>query len=162
MTDILRLLLILLLLSLSLGACLLVVGAFFPARVTKSQRVLTQMAGRAFGVGFVNFLFFGVIALVLFSVAESGSGFVRGLLFTPALVITGFLAVLLTFGLTGLVRELGARLFLDQTAWKQTMWGSIILAFACALPFVGWLLLLPCVVFVSVGATILGFFQRGE
>jgi hypothetical protein len=162
MTDILRLLLILLLLTTSFSAYFLVVGALFPSRVTKSQRVLNQMTGRSLGVGFVNFLFFGVIAIVLFSIAENTGGLLRGILTIPALVITAVLTVLLSFGLTGVVNELGTRLIPDQASMKQTLWGSIVLTFACALPFVGWFLLLPYVAFLSVGATILGFLQRNE
>lgn len=160
MTDILRLLFIVLLLTVSLAAYFLVVGAFFPNRVDKSQRALNQMAGRAFGVGLVNFLFFGVLAIVLFSVAESTNGLIQVILTFPALIITGFLTVLLTFGLAGTVRELGARLFPEQTAWRQTVWGSAVLTLACALPLVGWFVLLPAVAVISIGATILGFFQR--
>lgn len=160
MTDILRLLFIILLLAVSLAAYFLVIGAFFPNRVDKAQRALNQMTGRSFGVGLVNFLFFGVIAIVLFSVAESTSGFIRAVLTFPALIITGFLTLLLTFGLAGIVRELGARLFPEQTAWRQTVWGSVVMTLACALPFVGWFLLSPAVAIIAIGATILGFFQR--
>jgi sorbitol-specific phosphotransferase system component IIBC len=55
---------------------------------------------------------------------------------------------------------LGERIFPDQSAWKQTIWGTVILSFACALPIVGWFLLLPYVGFVGIGAFILGLFQR--
>ena len=162
MTDILRLLFIVLLLTVSLAAYFLVVSAFFPHRVDKAQRALNQMAGRAFGVGLINFLFFGVLAIVLFSVAESTSGLIRAILTFPALIITSFLTVLLTFGLAGIVRELGARLFPEQSAWRHTVWGSAVLTLACALPFVGWFVLVPAVAVVGIGATILGFFQRNE
>jgi hypothetical protein len=160
MTDILRLLLIILLLTAGLAAYFLVFGALFPHRVAKTQRVLNQTTGRAFLMGAVNFLFFGVIAIVLFSVAENAGGFLKGVITTPALVITGLLALMLTFGLSGVVNELGARLFPEREAWRQTVWGSVALTFACALPFVGWFLLLPYVSLTGFGAVILGFFQR--
>ena len=162
MTDILRFFFIIILLTASLAGYFLVIGAFFPNRVTKARRVLNQMPGRSFGVGLVNFLFFGVIAIALFSVAENAGGIVKGILTFPALIITGFLAFLLSLGLAGAVNEVGTRLFPDQSHWRQTAWGSAILTFACALPFVGWFLLLPYVALVGIGATILGFFQRGE
>ena len=162
MTDILRLSIIVILLTVSLTAYFLVIGALFPLRVTKTQRVLNQMPWRSFGVGFVNTLFFGVIAVVFFSIAGTSSGLVSGVLTIPALIITGFLALVLSFGLSCIVNELGLRLFPDHAAWKRTVWGSAILTFACALPFIGWFLLLPYIVCLGVGATILGFFQRGE
>jgi len=162
MTDILRLFLGIVLLTITLAAYFLTIGALFSNRVTKTQRIVNQTPGRSFGVGFVNILFFGVIAAVFFSIAGTSSGLVSGVLNVPALIITGFLILLLTFGLSGIVNELGVRLFPDYVAWKQTVWGSVILTFACALPFVGWFLLLPYIVCLGVGATILGSFQRSE
>ncbi len=160
MTEILRLLLIVILLTISLAAYFLVIGTLFTARVDKTQRVINQMPGRAFGVGLVNFLFFGVIAIVLFSVAEGAGGFIKGVLTIPALLITALLAVLLSIGLTGMVNIFSARIFADMAPWKRNIWGSAILCFACALPLVGWFLLFPYLGFVGVGAVILGFFQR--
>ena len=160
MTDILRMLFVILLLTASLAAYFLVIGALFPKRVEKTQRAIHQFTARSFGVGFVNFLFFGVIAIVLFSVAENASGFLKGILTIPALVITGLLALLITFGLSSVVNELGARLFPEHTTWRRTLWGTVVLSFACALPFVGWFLLLPYVSLVGIGAVIVGFFQR--
>ncbi len=160
MTDILRPLLILLLLTASLAAYFLIIGALFPKRVEKTQRAINQLTARSFGVGFVNFLFFGVIVFVLFSIAESASGFLKGLVTIPALVITGLLLLLLSFGLSGVVNEMGARLFPEQSTWRRTLWGTVVLSFACALPVVGWFLLIPYVSLVGIGAVILGFFQR--
>ena len=110
----------------------------------------------------INFLFFGVIALVLLSVAENAGGFVKGILTIPALLILAFLSVLLSLGLTSMVNVLGERLFSDLPTWKRNIWSTVILCFACALPFVGWFLLLPYVGFVGIGASILGFFQRNS
>jgi hypothetical protein len=49
-----------------------------------------------------------------------------------------------------------------MSAWKRNLWSAVILCIACALPFVGWFLLLPYVAFTGIGATILGFFQRAS
>ena len=160
MTDIFRLSFIIILLTIALAAYFLVIGALFTNRVAKTQRVITAMPGRSFGVGLVNFVFFGVIALVLFSVAGNAGDFIRFILTIPALLITAILAIMLSFGLAGMSNLLGERIFPDQPAWKQTIWGTVILSFACALPIVGWFLLLPYVGFVGIGAFILGLFQR--
>jgi len=160
MNDILRLLLIVILLTISLAAYFLVIGTLFTSRVEKTQRVINQMPGRAFGVGLVNVLFFGVIAIVLSSVAENAGGFVKGVLTIPALLIIALLAILLSIGLTSMVNIFSTRIFTDMVPWKRNIWGSAILCFACALPFVGWFLLFPYISFVGVGAVILGFFQR--
>lgn len=162
MTDILRLLLIVLLLTISLAAYFLVVGALFASRVTKTQRVINQMPGRSFLVGLVNFLFFGVIAVILFSVAENAGGAIKVILTIPALSITALLTVILSFGFAGMVNMVGERILPEHSSLKKSAWGTVILAFACALPFVGWFLLLPYAGLVGFGAVILGFFQRNE
>ena len=160
MTDILRMLLIILLLTASLAAYFLVIGALFTNRVTKTQRAINQLTGRSFLVGFVNFLFFGVIAIVLFSVADNTSGAIRFILTIPALLITALLTVILSFGLAGMVNTMGERILPQNSSVEKSVWGTVILAFACALPLVGWFLLFPYVGLVGFGAVILGFFQR--
>jgi hypothetical protein len=80
----------------------------------------------------------------------------------PAVVILGILAIVLSFGLAGMSNLIGERLFPDLPAWKQSLWGTVCLALACALPFVGWFLLLPYVGLIGIGAVILGFFQRNQ
>ena len=160
MINILRLPLIVFLLTTSLAAYFLVISALFANRVTKTQRVINQLTGRSFLVGLVNFLFFGVIAIVLFSVAENTNGFLKGILTIPALLITALLAVILSFGLVGMVNVVGERILPEHSSLKKSAWGTVILTFACALPFVGWFLLLPYVGLVGFGAVILGFFQR--
>lgn len=160
MTDILRLFFIIILLTIALAAYFLVIGALFTKRVTKTQRVIAAMPGRSFAVGLVNFLFFGVIALVLFSVAGNAGNFVKVILIIPALLISATLAIMLSFGLTGTVNLLGERILPEVNTWQRTVFGAMILTFACFLPVVGWFLLFPYVGFVGIGAFILGLFQR--
>jgi hypothetical protein len=162
MSDIVRLILVIILLTIGLTAYFLVVNALFPQRVAKAKSIIQSMPARSFGIGLVNFVFFAVIALVLFSVAENMSPFVRGILVIPALVILACLAIVLSLGLTGMSSLIGERIFSDFFAWKQTLWGTVCLSLACALPFVGWFLLLPYAGFVGIGAVILGFFQRDK
>ena len=160
MTDILRLFFIIILLTIALTSYFLVLGVLFTNRAAKTQRVLTAMPGRSFGVGLVNFLFFGVIALVLFSLSDKAGSVVKVILTIPALLITAVLAIMLSFGLVGIVNMLGERIIPESTSPKRTVFGSITLSFACALPFVGWFLLFPYVGFTGIGAFILGLFQR--
>ncbi|MBI5353149.1 MAG: hypothetical protein HZB50_10965 [Chloroflexi bacterium] len=160
MDNVLRLFFVTLLLTITLSAYFLVIGALFTERVLKTKNIIQQMPWRSFGLGMVNFLFFGVIALVLLSVSQNAVAFVRGILTIPAFAILIFLAILLSIGLTGMVQSLGEKIFPDMAAWKRNLWSTVILCFACALPLFGWFLLLPYVGFVGIGAAILGFFQR--
>ena len=160
MTDILRLFFIIILLTIGLAAYFLVLHALFANRVTLAQRVINQMPARAFGVGLVNFLFFGVIAMILLSVAENTDGAIKVILTIPALLILALMTMILSFGLAGMVSLVGERIIPEHSSLKKTVWGTVMLTFACALPFVGWFLLLPYVAFIGFGAVILGFFQR--
>jgi hypothetical protein len=160
MSDILRFFFIIVLLTIGLAAYFLVAGALFPQRVERIKSVARSMPGRSFGVGLVNFVFFAVLALVLFSLAENAGAFIKGILTIPAILITAFLAVMLSFGFAAMTNIIGERLLPDAVPWKQTLWGSACLSLACVLPFVGWFLLLPYTGFVGVGAFILGLFQR--
>lgn len=160
MTDILRLFFIIILLTIGLAAYFLVINALFAKRVAKAQRIINQMPGRAIGIGLVNFLFFSVIVMILLSVAENMEGAIKVILTIPALLIAALMTIILSFGLAGMVNLVGERILPEHSSLKKTVWGTMMLTFASALPFVGWFLLLPYVVFLGFGAVILGFFQR--
>ena len=163
MTDILRLLLIIILLSISLTAYFLILGALFTARVEKTPRVINQMPGRSFGVGLVNFLFFGVILLVLFTITDGSANrvnsVVRIILLIPAFALTALLMAILSLGIAGMLQVLGERIFPNLNGSRRSVSSTAIAAFACALPVVGWFLLLPYIALTGFGAVILGFFQ---
>jgi hypothetical protein len=160
MSDIVRLLLIIPIMVAGIAAYFLVLNALFGGRVSWTRSIAQSMPARSLGIGFVNFVFFAVIVLVLFSIAENTGPFLRGLLTIPAFLILALLAIVLSLGLAGMVTLVGERIFPDLSIWKQTLWGTVCLSLACALPFVGWFLLFPYVGFVGIGAVILGFFQR--
>jgi len=164
MTDILRLFFMLLLLSISLSAYFLVIAAMFPERVKTTQQAIDQMPWRSFGVGLVNFLFFGVILLVLFTITDGNANrvnsAVRVILLVPTLALTALLIAAISLGLTGMVNVLGDRIFPEFNLLKRNTLSALTLSLACALPFVGWFLLLPYLALTGFGATILGFFQR--
>ena len=160
MSDIFRLFVALVLLILGLAAYFLVLHALFPQRVTRTVSNIQSMPARSFGIGLVNFVFFFVVAAVLLSIAENAGPFIKGVLTIPALIILAFLTIVLSLGLSGISNLVGERIFSEFSDWKQTIWGTVCLSLACALPFVGWFMLLPYVGFVGFGAVILGFFRR--
>jgi len=162
MTDILRLILIIILLTIGLAAYFLVVGALFTNRVARTQRAIDQMPRRSFWVGLVNFLFFGVILIILLILTNGNRvpDVLRVILYIPTFILVATLAGILSLGLSGMINILGERIFPELNTIKRSVWGSVILSFACALPFAGWFLLLPYAGLTGFGAVILGFFQR--
>jgi hypothetical protein len=164
MTDIFRNLLIILFLIVSLAAYFVTLAALFPSRVGKVQQAINRMPGRSLGMGIVNFLFFGVILLVLLTITDGNANrahpVVRAILLVPTIGLAALLTTALSFGLTGMVGVLGEKAFPSAESLKRTIWGSVFLSLACALPFVGWFLLFPYVALTGFGAVILSFFQR--
>lgn len=161
MTEILRVTLLVSLLAVAFACYFLVISAFFNKRVLKTLNVAKQLPARSLGIGFVNFLFFGAIAIVLFAIAEGvDNGAIRFILLIPALVIAAVLVAVLSMGLSAMVSILGERVFPELSTWQKTFWGTVILAFASAIPTVGWFLLFPFIALTGFGAVILGFFQR--
>lgn len=144
---------------LSLVAFFAVVGAFFPHRVSRIETVVEAMPGRSFVVGLVNLVFFGAVMLVLFSLAERFNGAGLRALGVIFLVV---LSIGVSFGLAGVVQIVGARIKDEAGGLVRTAWGTVLLALACGLPFIGWFGLLPYAASLGLGAFILSFFIRSN
>ncbi|HQV95473.1 MAG TPA: hypothetical protein PLA27_05105 [Anaerolineales bacterium] len=161
MTEIIRVIVLVILLAVAFACYFLVICAFFNKRVLKTLNVAKQLPARSLGIGFVNFLFFGTITVVLFAIAQgAGNELISLIVLIPSLLLTTVLVIFLSLGLTAMVGILGERIFPDLSAWRQSFWGTVILTFASAIPFVGWFLLFPFIALTGFGAVILGFFQR--
>jgi hypothetical protein len=149
----------LLLASLAILVCLaaffIVLDIFFPVRIGRTQTLIDQSPGRAFLVGLVNATFVSVLLLVLNSLHEqSGAGIFQLLM----VILLGAAAICVIFGLAGIVCKVGMRLRPASSALVQVIWGSTALGLACALPFVGWFILLPFACVLGLGAAVLSFF----
>jgi len=160
MDQLFRNVIIFILLVPSLFGFFMVLSVLFPRRVIKTQNILQQTTSRSFWIGFINLLFLLPISILLFSIGERVSSGLKVIVTFPALIILAILLGLASFGLLGLVNRVGEKLMPDQPILKRTFWGTLLLSLACALPFVGWFLLLPYVLILGVGAVILSFFQR--
>lgn len=146
-----------LLLILPIGIALLTgffatVGLIFPDQVSGTQQIIAASQGRAVLIGLVNLLFFGLLALTSFAIADQSALPVLAL---PGLVIAALLLVGLCFGLTALVELAGERLAANAGALRQTLAGSTVISLGCAMPFVGWFLLLPYLIVLALGAQIM-------
>ena len=157
MNDLLGLIVLALGIILSLSAYLLTLDTFFGDWVARTQQVITTRPGRAFVVGLVNFLFFGVLALLFLSLQESTGS---DLAVLPGLLILAILVAGLSFGLAAFVRLLGERLAPQQGPLPRAFIGGGVLVLSTALPIAGWFLLLPYIVFTGIGAFVLVVLAR--
>jgi hypothetical protein len=147
-------------LSLILIPFFIVLSALFPVRIEKIMEVITRMPGRSFTIGLVNFLFFLAVAMLLFSLSGQANGLFKGILFIPALVITVLLCVSISIGMTGMATVVGERIAPTQSPWRRTLWGALLLGLGCAVPLLGWFLLLPSAAWMGMGAFIIVYFQK--
>jgi hypothetical protein len=157
--DTFHLFLIIFALDLILIPFFIVVGVLFPKRVTKTQGILDLMPGRAFAVGLVNSVFFLAVGIVVMVGVDQTEGLLKVILATPALAIFTVLAIILSFGLTGMVNLVGERVAPSQSPWRRALWGTLLLGIGCSVPLVGWFLLLPYAACAGIGACITSFFQ---
>jgi hypothetical protein len=157
MNDLLGLILLALGVIFCLSAYLLMLDALFGEWVARTQQVITTRPGRAFVVGLVNFLFFGLLVLVFLSLQEdTGSD----LALLPGLLILAILVAGLSFGLAAFARLLGERLAAAKGPVHRALIGGGVLVLSTALPVAGWFLLLPYVVFTGLGAFVLVVLAR--
>lgn len=161
MTDIVRGLWAVAVGSLSLGALCVSLGALFPGRAAKTRAVAEAMPGRAALIGLINFLFFGAAAALLLTLADrAGNGGLRVILTLPALVCLAALGIGLSVGLTGVAQMTGARLWPQRADWLRAGAATFFLTWASAVPVVGWFLLLPYLLWLGLGAFIIGFVYK--
>ena len=161
MTDIVRGLWVVALGSASLSALLVTLGALFPGRTAKARAVAEAMPGRSTLIGLINFLFFGAAGFVLFTLANNVSnGLLKVILILPALVCVAALSIGLSLGLAGVAQMVGARLWPQRPEWLRSLAAAIFLTWASAVPLVGWFLLLPYLLWLGLGAFIIGFVYR--
>lgn len=162
MEPLLRLLTLFVMIPLCLFGFFTVMNILFPEQISKIRNTLQHTLGRSFWIGLVNVLFFLPVSLVLLSLSNATSGPLAAILMLPGLLLLGVLLGLASFGLTCMINRIGEQIMPEQNLLRRTFWGTLLLSLACALPFVGWFLLLPYILIVGVGAAILGFLQRNQ
>ncbi|HSR47246.1 MAG TPA: hypothetical protein VLL77_04595 [Anaerolineales bacterium] len=128
-------------------------GAFFPRWVWLSQRAAEQSPGRSLLIGSVNAAFVLAISLPLLSL----EGPLATLLGALVLALgTGALAI----GLAAVASLVGRRLRRSESELSSILTGTVVLSLGSAVPFLGWFVFLPGVIFLGLGACILGWFRR--
>ncbi|NQS91511.1 MAG: hypothetical protein HQ574_03805 [Chloroflexi bacterium] len=127
----------------------------FLDRVEKIQRTLENNWKRSFWIGLVNTILISIFVIGLGALGQNVPIF-----YIPAFAMYGALLIGLLFGLTAFIQVLGERLFPEQTPVKRDIRAGSVFLLTGLLPFVGWFLLFPYVLSLSVGAVVLTLFHK--
>ncbi|MCB8921184.1 MAG: hypothetical protein H6662_06340 [Ardenticatenaceae bacterium] len=149
MLNVIAILLGALLGGLTLAALFTTLVYLLPNRVSRASRALEQAPGRAFLLGLVNALFFGVLGL-LFSQGGDLGRLLGVLIF---LVLLAGTAV----GLSGAVLLLRGRVYPQLDNLHGTLKTAVLLIAAVLAPVVGWFILTPILLLISLGAALMGW-----
>ena len=136
----------------TLAALLVLLPTLLPARVTRAQQVVQNSPGRAFVIGLVNFLFFGLVATIF---AQGGD--VGGLI---ALIILLALAAITAVGLAALNQMVQARLFPNRSGVRVGLKTAVILIAGGLVPLLGWFAVTPILLLIGLGTGIIALVRR--
>jgi hypothetical protein len=138
----------------ALIASLILIRGLFPARVDRVRQTLENHWKRSFWIGLLNTILISIFVFGLASLAEGAPIF-----FVPAFGIYGTFLIGLLYGLEAFNLLVGERLFPDQNPVKRDAKAGAVWMLSSLLPFVGWFLLFPYIISLSVGAVVITLFQ---
>lgn len=139
----------------TLVASFIFIRGLFPVRVSKIQENLEQSWKRSFWLGLMNTI---LISIFVFGFGSLGNG--SPIFYIPAMAMYGAFLIGLLFGLSAFVQILGERLFPNLNPVRRDVKAGSIFLLTSLLPFVGWFLLFPYVISLSVGAVVITIFQN--
>jgi hypothetical protein len=143
--------------GLTLVALFSVVSILFSRLVSDGKKVAERMPGRSLVLGLVNLSFLSAVFLVSYALGDNLNAPV---LYVPGILALASAAVGAVFGLTSVVELIGEQFSAERSRTQRALRGGALLILACLCPFIGWFVLLPYVVMVGFGASIIGFLQR--
>lgn len=136
----------------TLAALLVLLPALLPGRVARAQQIVQNSPGRAFVIGLVNFLFFGVLIAIFSQGAELG-GLIAATIFMALLAVTAV-------GLAGITQIVQGRLYPKREGVKVGLKTAVLLIAGGLVPLLGWFVLTPILLFISLGAGIIAWVRR--
>jgi len=136
-----------------LAALTVLAHALLPGFVQRGRDNATQHPWRAFLIGLVNLVFFGVIALAL-SRAQFGP------LKAVGVIVATILLAFLVVGASIVARMVGEKLRPnDPSATKQVLAGIVTIELAELFPLVGWIVVPLVAASTGLGAVVLTLFK---
>lgn len=138
----------------TLVALLVAISYLWPQRTAQASQILDNSPGRCFIIGFVNFLFFGILVAFL-----SQQGEFAGLL---ALLILLALLGISVLGMGGFLLLLTARIspLSSDNELKARLKTAVLLILALCAPILGWFILTPLLLITGLGAGIMALVRR--
>lgn len=154
MNESIGVILIIFISSITLSSLLATLIYLIPARVKRTRHTIEQAPGRAFLIGLVNMLFFGVLAAIF-----ANGGDVGGLIGVIILLVLGGFAAI---GLSSIVSTLRDRLYpdLQGSGMKAAVKTAVLLILATLTPFIGWFVLAPILLLIGLGGAITTFVRH--
>jgi len=127
-------------------AAILLFALAFPAKTAAAQAKLTEAPGASFGIGLAVVLGGGLLSVVCWN---APAGPVKLL----AVVLAAGICLTAALGSAGAVRLLGERIDADarMSPFASLTRAAILYVLAGFLPVLGWFVLLPCALALSVG-----------
>ena len=139
----------------TLVAAFIFIRGLFPERVEKIRLAIENQWKRAFWLGLINTVLISIIAFGLGAIAENVPW-----MNLPVFAISGAFLIGLLYGFTAFTQILGERLFPDHRAIKRDIRAGATFLIASLLPIVGWFLLFPYVICLSIGGVVLALYQN--
>jgi MFS family permease len=145
---------VLVLIGAGLAALTVLCNTMFPDFVRRARDLAAQRTRRAFLVGLINLLFFGLIALGLLTTRAVA---LRPLGVVAATIVLTFLVI----GAAVVALWVGERLRPnDSSVTRQVLAGIVTIELAEMYPLVGWIVVPLVCASIGLGAVILALFQR--
>lgn len=154
MAEGLRLLIIVLFSGGTLAALLVVLPSLLPGRVTRAQQIAQTSPGRAFVIGLVNCLFFGVV-MAIFAQGGDVGGLIAATILLALLTVTAV-------GLAAINQIVQGRLYPNVGGVKVGLKTAVLLIAAALLPLLGWFVFTPFLLLISLGAGIIALVRRNN
>lgn len=141
----------LLALGIAFPGMLLAYRLLFPKFVGRAQARVARGAGGAFGIGLLGGLMLAVPVTVLLAVPFSPAQFFGASLLLFALAFASLGAAGVAGAMGAAYREADGDEISPTGAFVR---GAVALELAAAFPFLGWFLVIPVMIFVSLGASV--------
>ena len=138
----------------TLAALLVLLPILLPNRVARAQQVAQNSPGRSFVIGLVNLIFFGVVATIF-----TQGGDVGGLI---ALFIAMAIFAIMAVGLAAINQIVQARLYPNDSGVKVGLKTAALLIAGGLVPLLGWLVVTPILLLISLGAGIIALVRRRQ